>query len=91
MQYLQKLERGDPDVDSGVIGDVAQRDPIIHMTLASDLPAKDRPHYQVLRTDSKAFAEKLDERRHPSPEFYHRPPSPNLDVCGVPLPVRLRP
>jgi peptidylprolyl isomerase len=89
MQYLQKLNRGNPDVDSGVIADVAQRDPILHMTLASDMPAKDRPHYQVMRTDSPAFAKLLEGKRRPAPEFYHRPEGfPNLDICGVPAPVR---
>jgi peptidylprolyl isomerase len=91
MQFVQKLNRGDSDVDAGVIGEVSKRDPIIRMTLASELPEKDRPHYQVLRTDSPTFAGTLEQRRHPAPEFYHRPPSPNLDICGVPLPVRLRP
>ncbi|MGN6147094.1 MAG: peptidylprolyl isomerase [Rhizomicrobium sp.] len=89
MQYLQKLNRGNPDVGSGVIADVAQRDPILHMTLASDLPAKDRPHYQVMRTDSAAFAKLLEGKRRPAPEFYHRPEGfPNLDICGIPTPVR---
>jgi peptidylprolyl isomerase len=91
MQFLQKLNRGDEEVDAGVIGDAAKRDPIIHMTLASDLAEKDRPRYQVLRTDSPAFARRLEQRRHPPPEFYHRPASPNLDICGVPLPVRSMP
>jgi peptidylprolyl isomerase len=88
MQYLQKLNRGNPDVDSGVIQDVSQRDPILHMTLASELPAKDRPHYQVMRTDSAAFAALKDAKRHPAPEFYHRGGFPNLDICGVSAPVR---
>jgi peptidylprolyl isomerase len=89
MQYLQKLERGDPDVDSGVIQDPAVRDPIVHMQLAADMPAKDRPHWQVLRTDSAVFADMVEKRRHPAPEFYHRLPLANLDVCSVPVPVRL--
>ncbi|MBS0273770.1 MAG: peptidylprolyl isomerase [Proteobacteria bacterium] len=89
MQYLQKLNRGNPDVDSGVIQDVSQRDPILHMTLASDLPEKERPHYQVMRTGSAAFAKLLDGKRRPAPEFYHRPEGfPNLDICGVSAPVR---
>jgi len=89
MQYLQKLNRGDPEVAMGVIGDLSKRDPIIHMTLASDLAEKDRPHYQVLRTDSPAFSAKLNQARHPPTEFYHRQPSSNLDICGVPIAVRL--
>jgi peptidylprolyl isomerase len=89
MQYLQKLQRGDPDVDSGVIHDPAKPDPIIRMQLASDMPAKDRPHWQVLRTESASFADAVEKRRHPAPEFYHRPPLANLDVCAVPVQVRL--
>lgn len=88
MEYLQKLQRGNPDVGSGVIADVSKRDPILHMTLASDLPAKDRPHYQVMKTDSAAFAELKDKKRHPAPEFYHHGPFPNLDICGVSAPVK---
>ncbi len=91
MQYLQKLNRGDPDVDSGVIGDVGKRDPILRMRLGSDMSEQEFPHYQVLRTDSQAFVQSLQQRRHPAPAFYHRPPSPNLDICSVPLPVRLKP
>ena len=88
MQYLQKLNRGDPDVDSGVIADKSQQDPIIRMQLASDMPEGERPHYQVLRTESASFAELKAKRRHPAPEFYHRKPLANLDICGVPVPVR---
>jgi len=88
MQYVQKLERGDPDVNSGVIADPVKRDPILSMRLASDIPEKDRPAFQVLRTDSQAFADSRDKRRHPAPEFYHRPPLANLDVCTVPVMVK---
>jgi peptidylprolyl isomerase len=44
-----------------------------------------------MQFDSPAFAQRLEQRRHPSSEFYHRPASPNLDICGVPLPVRSMP
>jgi peptidylprolyl isomerase len=87
-QYLQKLERGDPDVDSGVIGDVARRDPIVRMRIAADLPAAERPSFQVLRTESKSFADALEARRHPTSPFYFRKPPPVLDVCGVPVQVK---
>ena len=88
MQYLQKLERGDPEVDSGVIGDVSKRDPIVKMQLASDLPAEQRPAFQVLRTESKSFADAVELRRHPTSPFYFRKPPPVLDICGVPVQVR---
>ncbi len=88
MQYLQKLERGDPDVDNGVIQDASKRDPILRMTLASDLPENERPHYAVLRTESAAFAQVKDERRHPTSPFYFRKPPPILDICLVPVAVK---
>jgi peptidylprolyl isomerase len=88
MQYLQKLQRGDPEVDSGVIGDVSKRDAIAKMTLASDMPAAARPSFEVLRTESKFFADSVNARRHPASPFYFRQPPPNLDVCGVPVMVR---
>lgn len=88
MQYLQKLERGDPDVDSGVIGDVSKRDPIVKVRLAADLPAAERPTYQVIRTDSKTFADSVEARRHPTSPFYFRKPPPILDICGVPATVK---
>lgn len=87
-QFLQKLERGDPDVDSGVIGDLAKRDAIIRMRLASDLPAAERPSFQVIRTDSKTFADSVEARRHPTSPFYFRKPPPVLDICGVPVTVK---
>ena len=85
MQYLQKLERGDADVDNGVIADVSKRDPIIRMRLAADIPAKERPAYRVIRTESKSFADSVDLRRHPTSPFYFRKPPPVLDICGVPV------
>ena len=88
MQYVQKLERGDPDVDSGVIGDVSKRDPILRIRLAADLPASERPSFQVLRTESQSFADSVEARRNPTSPFYFRKPPPVLDICGVPVPVK---
>jgi peptidylprolyl isomerase len=88
MQYLQKLERGDVDVDNGVIADVKRRDPIIAMRIAADIPAAERPAYQVIRTDSKTFADAVELRRHPTSPFYFRKPPPVLDICGVPVAVK---
>jgi peptidylprolyl isomerase len=88
MQYLQKLERGDPDADSGVIADTTKRDPIIRMRIAADVPEKERPGYQVIRTESKIFADAVELRRHPTSPFYFRKPPPMLDICGMPVAVK---
>jgi len=88
MQFLQKLERGDPKIENGVIQDARRRDPIVRMRLAADLPAKDRPHYQVMRTDSASFAKEKALRKNPAPEFYIHAPPPILDICAMAVPVR---
>jgi len=91
MQYLQKLERGDPKVEIGVIQDVKRRDPILRMRLAADLPEKERPKFQVMRTDSASFAKEKETRKNPAPDFYVHTPPPVLDICGLAVPVRRLP
>ena len=91
LQYIQKLDRGDPDVAAGVIQDKSKRDEIIRVRLAADLPPVQRPHYQVMRTDSPAFAAWKAKRLHPAPEFYHRPVPQVLDICALNVPMRKLP
>ena len=91
LQYAQKLNRGDPNVDNGVIADAKRRDPILRVRLAVDLPPAQRPHYQVMRTDSATFAAKKAAKLNPAPEFYHRKPPAILDLCILPAPVRRLP
>ena len=87
MQYLQKLNRGDPKVDSGVIKDVAKRDPIVRVQMAADMPSSERPLIQVMDTGSKAFADYKAQRRNPAPDFYKRPAA-NLDICAFNAPIQ---
>jgi peptidylprolyl isomerase len=88
MQYLQKLQRGDPDIDNGVIHKPTTPGRIVRMRLAADMPQKDRPSFAVIRTDTPAFEKVKEERRHPTSPFYFRKPPPILDVCLVPVKVR---
>ncbi len=81
MQYVQKLNRGDPKVESGVIQDAAKRDPIVRVQMADDMEADARPQIQVTDTTSKAFADFKAQRRNPAPDFYKRPAA-NLDICA---------
>ncbi|NWH09184.1 MAG: peptidylprolyl isomerase [Alphaproteobacteria bacterium] len=91
LEHVQKLNRGDPEVDSGVIAEEAARDKIIRMRIAADMPEAERPPYEVMRTDTEAFEKRLDERRYPASPFFFRKPPPILDVCTVSVPVRLAP
>jgi peptidylprolyl isomerase len=88
MAYLQKLERGDPAVDNGVIADKAKQDAIVSVKLASDLPDAQRPGYEVMRTDTKAFSDWKAKKKNPAPGFYIRQPPPVLDICLAPVPSR---
>lgn len=87
MQHLQKLNRGDPKVESGVIQDPAKRDAIIRVQLAADMAEAERPRIQVMDPTSKAFTDFKAQRRNPAPEFYKRI-SPNLDICAFNAPLR---
>jgi len=91
MQYLQKLERGDPDVNMGVIGDASKQDKIISMKLAADVPKADRPRFQVMKTESEWFAKFKDSKRNLTSPFFYRKPLPILNVCAVEDPVRRAP
>jgi peptidylprolyl isomerase len=81
MQFLQKLNRGDPKVDAGVIKDPAKRDAIVRVQMAADMARAERPWIQVADTTSKAFADFKAQRRNPAPDFYKRPAA-NLDICA---------
>jgi peptidylprolyl isomerase len=88
MQHLQKLNRGDPKVDSGVIQDAARRDAIVKVQMAADMAEAERPRVQVMDPTSKAFTAFKEQRRNPAPEFYKKAP-PNLDICAFNAPLRM--
>lgn len=87
MQYVQKLNRGDPKVDSGVIKDESKRDSIERVRMAADMPASDRPRIEVMDTTSKEFADFKAQRRNPAPDFYKRV-AKHLDICAFNAPVK---
>jgi len=91
MQYLQKLNRGDPAVESGVIQDVSQRDTILKVQMASDMPRAERPRFQVMRTDGPGFTTKKQERRDAVSEFWLHQPPKLVEICSMPIPSRRTP
>jgi peptidylprolyl isomerase len=88
MQYVQKLNRGNPDVAAGVIQNPKDQDTILRVRLAADLPPAEQPHFQVMKTESPSFAAKKAQKLNPAPDFYHRRPPQVLDLCNMPAPVR---
>ena len=90
MQYIQKLKRGDREIENGVIQPPDQGDEIISMRLASDLPPENRLTYQVMITPSPAFEAAKTAKRVRQNEFFYREPPRILDICGFETPVRRR-
>jgi peptidylprolyl isomerase len=62
--------------------------PIRSMRVASDLPQAERTPIEVLRTDSATFRSVLEQRRNRRDPWFKFNPG-HIDLCNVPLPVRL--
>jgi peptidylprolyl isomerase len=58
--------------------------------LASELPPGERAHLEVMRTDTPLFAELVESRRNRRDEWY-KVPAGHIDLCNVPIPVRMAP
>jgi len=88
MELLSALPRGAGDL--GFYAKAEQRVPITSVRLAAELPAAERLPLEVLRTDTPTFADLVESRRNRRDEWY-KVPAGRIDVCNVPLPVRMRP
>ena len=88
MELLSATPRG-----SGPLGfyeKPEQRAPITAIRLASEVPPAERTPLQLLRTDSQAFIDATEARRNRVDDFYTEPAG-HIDLCNVPLPVRMPP
>ncbi len=86
MELLSVIKRG-PD-PMGMYDKPADYTPIKAIRLASDVPEAERTALQLLRTDSKTFADATEARRNRRDGWYVRPAG-HIDLCNVPLPVRV--
>ena len=85
MPLLSGLPRGAEPM--GFYTRPAQRIAIESVRLAADIPAKDRPTIEVLRTDSPTFAALIDAKRNGHNAFYALPAG-KVDLCSIDVPVR---
>lgn len=88
MQQLSVLPRG-----TGALGfyeEANQRVPIKSVTVAADLPPAERTELEVLRTDTPTFQAYVEARRSRREEWF-KVPAGRVDVCNLPIPVRLHP
>lgn len=86
MELLATLPRG-----TGPLGfyERPQQGAVIRsVRLAADLPAPERTTIEVLRTDTPLFARLVAARRNRTDDWY-KVPAGYIDLCNVPLPVRI--
>lgn len=88
MDVVQRIKRG-PALENGIIEEDLDRTWIKRMRLASSLDEEDRLDIYVADTNSKGFKSMLKQRRNRSNKWFHHKPPKVLDVCQVPVPVRL--
>ncbi|HEX8365714.1 MAG TPA: peptidylprolyl isomerase [Allosphingosinicella sp.] len=62
---------------------------IARVRIAADIPAAERPAYEVMRTDGAAFSAYVTGRANRGGTFFRRPAG-GVDVCNVNVPVRAR-
>jgi peptidylprolyl isomerase len=58
--------------------------------LGSEIPAGERPGFQVMDTNSATFAAYLRARANRNDDFFIRPAG-GVDLCNVQVPVRRKP
>jgi peptidylprolyl isomerase len=69
---------------------ISQNIGIARIRLASDVPAAERPAYEVLRSDSDAFSRFVTGRANRGGDFFQRPAG-GVDLCNALVPVRKKP
>lgn len=85
IELLSVIPRGPEPM--GFYENAGERTPIKSIRLASEVPETERTPIQLLRADSKTFADAVEARRNRVDDFYKRPAG-HIDLCNVPLPAR---
>jgi peptidylprolyl isomerase len=74
----------------GFIKDPKQHVPIARVRLAADMPAAERPQYEVLRSGHESFSAYVTGRANRGGDFFDVPAG-GVDLCNVNVPIRRRP
>ncbi len=85
MEFLTDRPRGTEEL--GFYKDDSQRIKIVSAKMASDLPAAERPSFQVLDSDSPTFSAWVQARANRSGAFFVKPAGA-VDICNAQVPVR---
>jgi len=87
MELLSALPRG-----AGAMGfyeKPEQRVPIKAIRIAADVPVAERSELEIMRTDTTSFQELIESRRNRREEWFQTPAG-HIEICNVPIPVRLK-
>jgi peptidylprolyl isomerase len=87
MDLLSALPRGHGPM--GFYESPEQHTIIESVRIAADVPAAERVELELLRTDTATFDALVEARRNRSDDWFKRPAG-RIEVCNVPLPVRVR-
>ena len=87
MEHLATLKRGSAAL--GFYEKPEERTSIRSLRLAADVPETQRSELEIMRTDTRAFADLVETRRNRRDEWY-KVPAGRIDVCNVPLVARPR-
>lgn len=85
MENLSALPRGTEAL--GFYKERSSDVPIKAVRIAADMPAAERPAYELLDQASPSFARYLHLRANRQDAFYERPAG-GVDICNAPVPVR---
>jgi len=84
MQHIQAITRTEVMTGEEAIN-TRKFTPIVTMKLMADVPIAQQIQIAVENTESIAFSERLDSRRHRDSAFFYKKPPPVLDVCQIPI------
>ena len=84
MQHIQAITRTEVMTGEEAIN-TRKFTPIVTMKLMADVPIAQKIQIAVDNTESIAFSERLDSRRHRDSAFFYKKPPPVLDVCQIPI------
>ncbi len=87
MELLSVMKRGTGNL--GFYETPAERTPIVRIRVAADVPERERVRLEALRTDSATFTALVESRRSRREAWFHHAVG-HINLCNVPLPVRVR-
>jgi peptidylprolyl isomerase len=87
-EHLNQIKRGVRS-KGGMIDEPKKRSKIISMTIAADLPVKERLNIQIQNTNHSDFSQMLDARRARANNFYSHKGNGALDICYLNVKTKL--